>query len=50
MQMGKPVSIIRNSKFCANEHIDYNNRARSLFAVLTDDAIKRRKFLIFQPM
>jgi hypothetical protein len=43
MQMGKPVSIIRNSKFCANELIDYNNRARSLFAVSTDDAIKRRE-------
>ncbi|XP_025423734.1 uncharacterized protein LOC112693059 [Sipha flava] len=44
MQMGKPVSIIRNSKFCANELIDYNNRARSLFAVSTDDAIKRREY------
>jgi hypothetical protein len=43
MQMGKPVSIIRSSKFCANELIDYNNRARSLFAVPTEDAIKRRE-------
>jgi hypothetical protein len=43
MQMGKPVSIICNSKFCANELIDYKNRARSLFAVPTDDAIKRRE-------
>ncbi|XP_025415255.1 cap-specific mRNA (nucleoside-2'-O-)-methyltransferase 2-like [Sipha flava] len=44
MQMGKPVSIIRNSKFCVNELIDYNNRARSLFTVPTDDAIKRREY------
>jgi hypothetical protein len=43
MQMGKPVSIIRNSKFCANELIDYNNRARLLLFVPTDDAIKRKE-------
>jgi hypothetical protein len=43
MQQGKHVSIIRNSKFCANELIDYNYRARSLFVVPIDDAIKRRE-------
>ncbi|XP_025407467.1 cap-specific mRNA (nucleoside-2'-O-)-methyltransferase 2-like [Sipha flava] len=48
MQMGKPVSIIRSSKFCTNELIDYSNRARSLFAVPTEDATKRREYFRLQ--
>jgi len=43
IQMGKPVSVIRNTKFCVDLLIDYNNRARSLFTIPTEDSIKRRE-------
>jgi hypothetical protein len=44
--MGKPVSVIRNSKFCANTLIDYSNRARSLFTIPIEDNIKRRELVL----
>lgn len=44
--MGKPVSVIRNSKFCVDVLIDYSNRARSLFTVPTEDSMNRRKLVL----
>lgn len=43
--MGKPVSVIRNSKFCVDLLIDYSNRARSLFTIPIEDSVKRREFV-----
>lgn len=45
IQMGKPVSVIRNSKFCVDLLINYSNRARSLFTIPTEDSIKRRELV-----
>lgn len=45
IQMGKPVSVIRNSKFCVDVLIGYSNRARSLFNIPTEDSIKRRELV-----
>lgn len=47
--MGKPVSVIRNTKFCMDLLINYSNRARSLFTIPTEDSIKRRElvFILF---
>jgi len=42
IQMGKPVSVIRNSKFCVDQLIGHSNRARSLFTIPIEDDIKRR--------
>lgn len=44
--MGKPVSVIRNSKFCMDVLIDYSNRARSLFTIPTEDGIQRRELVL----
>lgn len=44
--MGKPVSVIRNSKFCVDTLIDYSNRARSLFTIPIEDSIKRRELVL----
>lgn len=41
--MGKPVSVIRNSKFCLDVLINLSNRARSLFTIPTEDCVKRRE-------
>lgn len=46
IQMGKPVSVIRSSKFCVDTLIDYSNRARSLFTIPTEDSIKRRELVL----
>jgi len=43
--MGKPVSVIRSSKFCVDTLIDYSNRARSLFTIPIEDSIKRRELV-----
>lgn len=43
--MGKPVSVIRNSKFCLDLLINYSNRARSLFTIPTENSVKRRKLV-----
>lgn len=43
--MGKPVSVIRNSKFCVDILVDYNNRARSLFTIPLEDSMNRRKLV-----
>jgi len=43
--MGKPVSVIRSSKFCLDTLIDYSNRARSLFTIPIEDSIKRRELV-----
>ncbi|VVC25401.1 Ribosomal RNA methyltransferase FtsJ domain,Adrift-type ribose 2-O-methyltransferase domain,S- [Cinara cedri] len=48
IQMGKPASVIRNSKFCLDLLIDYSNRARSLFTIPTEDKIKRRDYFWLQ--
>ncbi|XP_050533792.1 cap-specific mRNA (nucleoside-2'-O-)-methyltransferase 2-like [Daktulosphaira vitifoliae] len=48
IQMGKPVSVIRSSKFCVDVLIDYSNRARSLFTIPTEDSIKRRNHFWLQ--
>lgn len=41
--MGKPVSVIRNSKFCVDQLIGYSNRARSLFTIPIENNFKRRE-------
>lgn len=43
--MGKPVSVVRNSKFCVDLLIGFSNRARSLFTIPTEDSIKRRELV-----
>ncbi|XP_022172751.1 cap-specific mRNA (nucleoside-2'-O-)-methyltransferase 2-like [Myzus persicae] len=48
IQMGKPVSVIRSSKFCVDRLIDYSNRARSLFTIPIEDNIKRRDYFWLQ--
>ncbi|CAI6369395.1 unnamed protein product [Macrosiphum euphorbiae] len=48
IQMGKPVSVIRSSKFCVDTLIDYSNRARSLFTIPIEDSFKRRDYFWLQ--
>ncbi|XP_050428080.1 cap-specific mRNA (nucleoside-2'-O-)-methyltransferase 2-like [Adelges cooleyi] len=48
IQMGKPVSVVRGSKFCVDILIDYSNRARSLFTIPTEDNTKRRNYFWLQ--
>lgn len=43
--MGKPVCVVRNSKFCIDVLVDYSNRARSLFTIPIEDSIKRRELV-----